>query len=273
MRPLGTRSSSRCTTSASTTSLNTIRSTRTRSAARAAALLRPSSHDLNVGLRTVHRAQSRRPDARDRLDRLCQLRAGVQLDGGVSQPPRPPDTGRRVGAVPGRSDRLAAAAPEGAARGAIARSGWVGVQPTRRRGQCWRQECEHGARARRGRGLQNGDRSARDRLPRGAGPDRIGSRTGVIRVFTDARAPGVYIAESNRTLASYSLAGAVTAPACMMSSVPRNVRNRLNEDPWPPQTSLPSPVVPVTRSISDPTPVAPYEVTSTVSVPRSLPSC
>lgn len=100
-----------------------------------------------------------------------------------------------------------------------------------------------------------------------------GSPSGVIKVFTDARAPGVYIAESNRTLASYSLAGAVTAPACMMSSVPSNVRNRLKEDPVPPQISLPSPVVPVTRSISDLTPVAPYEVTSTVSVPRSLPPC
>lgn len=96
---------------------------------------------------------------------------------------------------------------------------------------------------------------------------------GRIKVFTDARAPGVYIAESNRTLASCSLAGAPTAPACMMSSVPANVRNRLKADPWPPQTSLPSPVVPVTKSVSDLTPVAPYEVTSTVSVPRSLPPC
>ena len=91
----------------------------------------------------------------------------------------------------------------------------------------------------------------------------------MIRVFTDARAPGVYIAESNRTLASYSLAGAVTAPACMMSSVSSAVRGRLDESPVPPQTSLPSPVVPVTESREDLTPVPPYQVTSTVLVPRS----
>lgn len=67
--------------------------------------------------------------------------------------------------------------------------------------------------------------------------------------------------------------GAPTAPACVVSSVSSAVRGRLDQTPVPPQASLPSPVVPVTASREDLTPVPPYQVTSTVSVPRSLPPC
>jgi RHS repeat-associated protein len=93
-----------------------------------------------------------------------------------------------------------------------------------------------------------------------------------IRVFSHPSAPGVFIAINNRTLANYSLAAAPTAPACRAVPTPAELE-RLTDPPIPPQTALPSPVIAVTESISDPTPVSPYRVTSTVSVPRTTSPC
>jgi hypothetical protein len=69
------------------------------------------------------------------------------------------------------------------------------------------------------------------------------------------------------------LAKAPTAPACLAASVSKGIRKRLDDPPLSPQESLPSPVIAVTESRTDDTPVWPFEVTSTVSVPRKLPSC
>lgn len=93
-----------------------------------------------------------------------------------------------------------------------------------------------------------------------------------MRVFSDLRAPGIFITMNNRTLANYSLARASTAPACLALPTPIE-RRRLDDRPVPPQTGLPSPVIAVTERINDPTPVSPYKVTSTVSVSRTISPC
>ena len=86
-----------------------------------------------------------------------------------------------------------------------------------------------------------------------------------LAVFWHPEHPDVLIAINNRNLAALSLAGMTTAWACLASPTDEEL-DRLEEEPLPPATSLPTPVVAVTVSQANPTPVPPYEVTSTVSL-------